>query len=192
MIPMQMAVYSLSNALIDSQEDFQNAMAYSQPARKFWSVDCEMHYTKKGLLIGNAFVLAQVLITQAVSTINRLGEIYSNLQIEKNKRCLINKSSKLIDGTSITQITFIDAVANYFKHRSEWPDDWPNSNGSGNQKKTINIVSSVGLSSQDLTENMELSLNRLGIMNNKLCDLCTIIEDWREKLAAHIRAEIDG
>jgi len=178
LIPMQMALSSLADALMKSEEEFCDAMFFSQPARKYWSIECEMLFEKKGILIGNAFVIAQVLITQAVSIISKIDSLIPNIKLEKVKQKLVNNNSRIIPNTNISEISFIDAIANYFKHHPEWPDNWDCNASKRTQKKTIKILADVGLAPSEMTVNMERSLEHLNIKNEDLFKLCSIIEDW--------------
>jgi hypothetical protein len=187
LIPMNMALSSLGDALMRSEEEFCDAMTFSPPARRYWSVECEMLFEKKGILIGNAFVIAQVLITQAVSIINKIDILIPTIKIEKVKQKLINNNSQMIQNTNISEIAFIDAIANYFKHHFEWPDNWDCNSSNSHQKKTIKILSDVGLAPSEMTVNMGKSLEYLKIENYDLFKLCSIIENWRESLAKNIR-----
>jgi hypothetical protein len=49
-----------------------------------------------------------------------------------------------LTSSAITLIQFMDAVANYFKHRDEW-DEWDWSKLTGQSKRTADVIQAGGL-----------------------------------------------
>lgn len=183
-MPMASAATSLQEGLNEAEEQFQSDMGEYSVSRKFWTVPCELTYEKMGTIIGNAFVLAQVPISQAVSLFTKIRESCNEKDRFPNRKPEILKhESTHLDSCPISQIEAIDAVANYFKHFHEWPASWHENEASCVQKNTLIKVKELGLLNQELTDNMILSLALLGIYDNDLPKLCHIVGEWRENLA---------
>ena len=86
-------------------------------------------------LFGTAFVVCQAHIACVVSRAMELHTFFQkrekrNLKaIDSFKKGLLKKSimkqgAQLLGGSEYTDIQAMDAFANYFKHRDEWPNNW--------------------------------------------------------------------
>ncbi len=189
-MPMTSAASSLREGLNEAEEQFQSDMGEYGVSRKFWTVPCELTYEQMGIIIGNAFVLAQVPISQAVSLFTKIRESCSEKDRFPNRKPGILKyESTHLDSCSISQIEAIDVVANYFKHFHEWPESWDENEATGVQKNTLVKAKELGLLNQELTDNMMSSLALLGIYDNDLPKLCHIVGEWRENLAKSLRLD---
>jgi hypothetical protein len=149
--------------------------------RKFWSVEEEHHHEKIGLLVGAIFVLGQAAITQTISILN---EVRKHPQAED----LIpkNKTSKLVahaateTNTNLSEIVIINAVSNYFKHVYEWPPQWDVVTTRGSQAETITIVLQLGMRPGEMTDNLLLAADCLGLRRSNPRALARSIQEWRE------------
>ncbi len=187
MMPINSAASSLSQGLFDANESFQEHMGTHGVSRKFWPVPCELVHDEMGIIIGNAFVLAQVAISQAVSIFMSLRNVCSNKdRFPKQKTKIMDFESDLISSTLIKQITAIDGIANYFKHYHEWPEGWDETSSKGVQKNTIILIKGLCFSEGELTENMQRGLALLNVDDHNLSRLCKIVELWRERLATQL------
>lgn len=187
MIPIRGASFSLKQALFDANESFNEYMGPYGVSRKFWTVPCELIHEEKGMIIGNAFVLAQVAIAQAVSIFVKLRESsVDQNRYPKSKNGIVSYQSKNVGETDFSEVAVIDAMANYFKHYHEWPDDWDENSAKGVQKNTLQLIKSIGLSPGELTINMERGLYILDIFDNDLGKLCDIVSQWRESLSSDL------
>ncbi|MCC5902749.1 MAG: hypothetical protein JJT87_12595 [Halomonas sp.] len=183
MMPISSAAASLNQSLLECNESFQEHMGPYGVARKFWSVPCELIYEEIGFVIGNAFVLAQVAVSQAVSICIKLKECCVDLErLPKSKLGFLKSQTGFIGDTDISKIEAINAIANYFKHYHEWPEGWIEQQAKKTQKNTILTVKKLGFSEGELTDNMVRSLSLLGIYGTDLGKLCHIVSDWRESL----------
>ncbi|HDZ45499.1 hypothetical protein LCGC14_0194290 [marine sediment metagenome] len=183
-MPMTSAAVSLRDGVNEAEEHFQSYMGEYGVSRKFWPVPCELTYEEMGIIIGNAFVLAQVPISQAVSLFSKIRESCNEKgRFPNRKSGILKYESMFLDSCTVSQIEAIDAVANYFKHYHEWPESWDENEARDVQKATLAVVKELGLVNQALTDNMMYSLQLLGIYDNDLPKLCHIVGEWRENLA---------
>lgn len=164
MMPISSAEASLNQSLLECNESFQEHMGSYGVSRKFWSVPCELVHEVIGFVIGNAFVLAQVGVSQAVSICIKLKECCLDIErLPRSKLGFLKSQAGFIGDTDISEIEAIDAIANYFKHYHEWPEGWVEKQAKGVQKNTILTVKKLGFSEGGLTDNMVRSLYLFGI-----------------------------
>jgi hypothetical protein len=187
MMPMQSAAVSLNQALSEVESHF-NERTYGV-SRKYWDVPMELLHEEKGFIIGNAFVLAQVAIAQAVAIFGRLRKHCNNCGVFPDKKeAILNFESETTLHSGLSEIIVIESVANYFKHQHEWPEDWDESAAIGIQKNTLRVVMRIGMTPRDLTDNMAIALSDL----NSTDDLASIaykVQLWRERLALRLSNE---
>jgi hypothetical protein len=99
-------------------------------------------------LLGAAFVVCQARITAVVSGGIKLAIYCGNKGIPFTA-CATRKDAILtmgptFTGSPVTLIQFMDAIANYFKHRDEWDEvDW--SKLTGQSKRTADVIQMRGL-----------------------------------------------
>jgi hypothetical protein len=92
-------------------------------------------------LLGLCFVICQVFITDVVSVCYGI-RLLAEGEPPKKKDLLATCSTR-VSGTAYTQVQAIDGLANYFKHRDEWPSgEWP---CKGPAKCTTRIVRALGI-----------------------------------------------
>jgi hypothetical protein len=149
--------------------------------RKFWSVEEEHYHEKIGLLVGGMFVLGQAAITQTVSILNELRK-HSQAQgvIPKNKTSKLVAHPATETKTNLSKIVIINAVSNYFKHVYEWPAQWNVATMTGSQAETISIVVQLGMRPGEMTDNLLLAADRLGLATGNPRTLARNIQEWRE------------
>ncbi|UTZ44199.1 hypothetical protein [Vibrio campbellii] len=195
MVPMTGPAASLREGLILAFEEFERHMGECGVARRYWTVPCELCYEEIGNTIGNAFTLAQVPISQAVSIFIKLRESCNDINRYPSKKAsILRYRSEINETNDLTKIEIIDVVANYYKHRHEWPDDWDETKAKGVQKSTIQMAKKMGMTNSDMTANMKYALSLLGIHNKDLTELCRIVDEWREDLAKafHLDLHVGG
>ncbi len=158
-------------------------------ARKYWSVEQEHCHEVMGLLVGAIFVLGQAAITQTVSILTELRRHPEARNVIPKK-----KASKLIahaateDNTNLSKIVIVDAVSNYFKHVYEWPEQWSNVRTKDSGAETINIVLQLGMEPGQMTDNLLLAADRLGLCQSNPRALARSIQEWREGWARALYA----
>ena len=102
-------------------------------------------------LLGTAFVICQTQVTCVVSRIKKLHSFFETQEgralggLDNSKAEILNRGATVISGTGYSDVQVIDAFANYFKHRDEWPSDW--AVVSGRQAHTVSIISAFGAAS---------------------------------------------
>lgn len=152
---------------------------------KYYSVEDEHDSEVVEHLIGSAFVLAQASVTQAVSILKRMREDAGCPPwIPKDKAVVLSTAAPIHGELGISQITIINTVADYYKHRVEWKEeDWV-----GPTNKTIINAAALGLGPKGY-HNMVHALRELQIHPDNMAPLGSIVGKWRESLADHLRAE---
>ncbi|RLA42133.1 MAG: hypothetical protein DRR42_23880 [Gammaproteobacteria bacterium] len=117
-------------------------------------------------LYGAVFVACQAYAIGVVSDINDIMGLGATDKLSKLN--LYKQGSASINGT--TQIEFINALANYFKHNEEW-SSWP-------ENETTKALKNFGL-----TEHTEFPLKSgaeiLTGNDSELRLVCEILENWR-------------
>jgi hypothetical protein len=97
-----------------------------------------------------------------------------------------NKTSKLVahaateTKTKLSKIVIINAVSNYFKHVYEWPEPWSVEPTKGSQAETIGIVLQLGMKPGEMTDNLLLAADCLGLCRSNPRALARSIQEWRE------------
>lgn len=184
MFPLQSAARSLSEAVTETQEDFRAREGPYGVARKFWDVPMEIHHEEIGLLIGSAFVLGQVILTQSMAIVGQLHRLSGqHASIPKGKRELLETEAERDPHTNLSRLVIVDTAANFFKHHHEWPSDWHSSPGKGVQAKTIADAYALGFRGHELTDNMYAALRGMAVEESEMSRVATTIQDWRERLA---------
>ena len=183
-----MALQSVSNTLKQTSENTESnlseQMGPNGVARKFWSVPMELLHEEKGYSVGNIFVLAQVSITQSTIIFQRLREYCDNKDcFPKKKQAILDFKSDTINNGNISKISFIDSVANYFKHQDEWPSEWISTNE--DKYPTMRTVKEIGMVPRLLTDNMEIALFTLGVSDD-ISSITNIVQQWRENIASEL------
>ena len=186
--PMQSAIFSLSEALSQVELSFVEQMGLCGVARKFWDVQTEILHEEKGIIIGNAFVLAQVVVAQTVVIFIRIRRHCKNCTLPGKKETVLQFESEIALHGSLSEVMVIESVANYFKHQHEWPEDWEEKAATPLQAKTLRSVKDIGMTPGDLTENMEIALRDLRIRND-LPSILHKVQSWRERLANRLSFE---
>lgn len=178
MFPVQSVARTLFEA-VDEAERGTWGSPWSSSARKYWSVEQEHSHEVMGLLLGAIFVLGQAAITQTVSILNQLRR-HPQAQhvIPKNKASKLIAHADREEKTNLSKIVIIDAVSNYFKHVYEWPKEWAIP-AKGVHAETINIVLGLEMKPGEMTDNLLLAANRLGLCHSNPQALASNIQGWR-------------
>lgn len=99
-------------------------------------------------LLGTCFLICQVYITEVVSRAEKIHRAFQrhsgfDLAGERfDKPSLLACGGDYIGELRITRVAAIDALANYFKHREEWPADWEKLDR--RQSRTADIIRRLG------------------------------------------------
>jgi hypothetical protein len=136
-------------------------------------------------ILGAAFVVAQARITAIVSEAIGLSKELDPASLGKlpfanpgvTKASLVSFGAPVVG--AVAAVAAIDAVANYFKHREEWPAGWavpPKSQAAS----TIATITQLGLAAGS-TGNLRTAASALGWPNDRPGDLGWVedaIEAW--------------
>jgi len=191
MFPLQSVARSLSALVEESQEGFCAREGPYGVARKFWDVPMEMLHEEIGLVIGSAFVLGQATLTQTIAIISQLHHLSGRrASIPHRKRELLEMDATWDSETQMSHLVVVDTAANFFKHHHEWPTDWHLYSEKWVQAKTIADARTLGFSGHEITDNMHIALQRLGIDQSDMANVAATIQNWRGRLAQRFSQEL--
>jgi hypothetical protein len=172
LFPMQSVARELS-AIVnksDQQRFERNGPMGVYVPPMLYSVQDEHDIAVVQLLVGSSFVLGQAAIAQAVSIAVKINELADRpAWLPHGKAALMSTEALVHDGTGLSTIVLIDAVANYVKHHYEWPDDWA---GSSRAQTTIDIVRKLGLEPND-ENNLPHAVREFGMTESDLSPMST-------------------
>ena len=136
-------------------------------------------------LLGAAFIACQTFIAAVVSAAMRLHKHKvkegSPVSADLAKKATLLRLGTPIDGRGVTDVELLDALANYYKHRSEWRlSDW--AHPSGRKAATIAVIKRAGLDA-GTTGNLRVGADVLG--NPAYADLQVFHEQLRA-WASHV------
>jgi hypothetical protein len=187
LFPIQAVTSDLSRAVDESEGFLIDSGGPWGVSAKFRTVEDEHHIDKIALLIGSAFVVGQVAITQSVAISRRIRELADQPSwLPSNRTEIMGLEAPIHLATGLAEVVLVDAVANYFKHHYEWPPDWITTNR--HQRQTIEVVRRLGLS-PGAGENLYTAVRSLGFTTSELHRLGENLQVWRERLAAFLRRE---
>jgi hypothetical protein len=190
MFPLQSVAQHLTDLVDASDESTAGRAGWWGVSPKYRSVEDEHDIEVVRLLIGSAFVLGQAAITQTVSIATRLRSLAGDPSwLPNGKTSILTTNATIHATTGISEIALIDAVANYFKHHYEWPADW--AGASRAQQRTIDVVLKLGLVPNG-EDNLRIALHQLGMSANDMSPLGRVIQEWRERIAASFRNQMDN
>lgn len=181
MFPVEGVSDTLFEAIDEAETRKTERMGAWGVARKFWSVEEEYYHEKSGLLIGGIFVLGQAAITQTVSILNELrrhSQAQSLIPQDKTSKLIAYATTET--KTKLSKIVIINAVSNYFKHVYEWPEQWNIASTKDSQAATIGIVLQLGMKPGEMTDNLFLAADCLGLCRSNPRALARSIQEWRE------------
>jgi hypothetical protein len=142
--PMSASIRS-SIARIDKAAQGDNEMVAE------WITDDECDSIEEQL--GLAFVAAQTHTTRVVSLCKRIHDWHEGQTGSKTLLGIDGKKDQILGvknadilpvaGTAYAAVEGINAFANYFKHRDEWPHDWTQLQKT-NEKHTATVIQAFG------------------------------------------------
>ena len=152
---------------------------------KQYVIDDESDVTEA--LIGTALIVYQMYITKIVSKVIKSNNYYQTKMPRKNIKLISTKKSDimrygndLIPETNITKIEAINALANYFKHHSEWKVDW--SHPTKRSKETMKMLRELGATPCS-TGNLRRGIEKIGIEEyDQIVSIIEILNKWRCKI----------
>jgi hypothetical protein len=186
MFPLREIAETLDRCIADSRTYLGERAGWYGVSPKYRTVDEEHTEDVIFNLIGSAFVLAQTSIVQAAAIATKLRDIAGKPSwMPDSKIGVMKVESTIHQITGLSEMVLFNAVANYFKHRHQWPSNWGQDQSAPRERQTIEIVVKLGLS-PTAVNNLEIALRNLQLAN--LLALGESIQTWRERLAQHLRA----
>ncbi len=187
MFPLQSVSSQLGGLVSESGERQYDRNGPYGVSDKYRSVEDDHDVAMGQLFIASAFVLGQAAITQAISIVTRVREIAGDPPaLPHRKPAIMAIEAPLHHQSGLSKIAIVDAVANYFKHRYEWHDDW---RGPDRAKDTIALVVRLGLKPHD-EYNLSRALEYLEISASDMSPMTHLIQEWRERLAGYYRTAL--
>ena len=184
---------------LSEQEDQDDDALFESTAREFF-LDTVLEESINTLedLLGLTMVICQTRITQIITRVKRL-EIFCNAEHNHQITLRTSKDSLMVlDPFSpipeVTSIQVLNAYANYFKHKDEWPENWSNLSHLNQLPKqtqaTISILKQTG-ATENLNNAFRNAANLLGnqvfydiyVYNNRL-------DVWAEEIHNQIEREL--
>jgi hypothetical protein len=186
--PLQSVGETLARSVAVSEEALYSNMGPWGVSRKYWTVEEEHHQAEISLLVGAAFVLGQLALTQSVAIVQRIRRgIHDATGIPEQRASILTWHADIHSRTGFSELLIIDACANYFKHQHEWPADWDVTDGTPFQQRTIAIVRRLSLSPGDVADNLHTALQSINIRTDRIGLMGDKIQAWRERVAACLR-----
>jgi len=149
-------------------------------------------------LLGVSFVVSQIVIANIASRVMALSEHHARSNpgtvvpgLSKNRQQLYHFKSTTVARTPHTQIEVINAFANYYKHRDDWPLLWNPNTMTGPSMPTALVVSAVGASANDsgnMRHGLKVLLGRDDYSNSSA--IANIVLTWGTQLHDHYRREL--
>ncbi len=162
---------------------------YEDVAPKYRDVGLEQGLEAVSIIIGAGFVAAQSILTSTFSSVKRLSEFdvvrsAGDVGFPTGKSELFQIAA--YDRNGVSDISGINALANYFKHASEWPYDWSYLT-KPLEVDTARTVLIMGLRPND-PDNMTRGAGALGFEGHDgLSKLAARVQEWRESVETEIR-----
>lgn len=163
---------------------FQATQGFNGTGPRFYTVPEEQTLDQIDMLYGALFVLGQALITQSISLVLAAADTLGRPPaIPLAKDSIMRWGAPHRVAYRESTVVLINAVANYFKHRSEWPETWVS--GNANQQKTIDAMVRMGFSPRDQRP-LASAYSYICTGRGEYGSLAGIIGSWREALAINL------
>lgn len=188
--PLARALRGLGNLIEENKHELFSY--YEDVAPKYRDVGLEQGLEAVSILMGAGFVAAQSILATTFSSVRKLAELdvvqsAGDVSIPTGKRELFQIAA--YDRNGVPDILGINALANYFKHSSEWPYDWNTLKGVL-EVETARVVSSLGLRPND-PDNMMRGAEVLEFGGRDgFTKLATRVQEWRESIESEIRRRL--
>lgn len=149
-------------------------------------------------LLGSAFMVCQTHIAQVVSEVIELhktalkprnGNPGATLRTTTTKKAdIMRHGCPVVGATDVTVIEALNALANYFKHRDEWPTNW--NSAKPLTSETIRVINAIGVS-QFSTGNLRTGSEALGNTDYQSMNVfANLLENWHDELMAGYESEL--
>ena len=152
-------------------------------------------------LLGSAFVICQAHITYVVSNLMQLHKMIDHRSMELittdgSKSSILRFEGQPVETSGLMQIEAVDALANYFKHHSEWPTKfmrgWVVDQRKKHVAESVDRVKRLGLCAH-CSENLRIGAKMLGLGDEyDVTKLIPVLKEWHTSLVKTYRAELIG
>jgi hypothetical protein len=188
--PLMHALRGLGKLVEEYNEELFSQ--YEDVAPKYRDVGLEQGLEAMSIVIGAGFVAAQSILTSTFSCVKGLTELEvirsaGGAGLPKVKKELFQVAA--YDRNGVPDISGVNALANYFKHASEWPYDW-NALIKPLEVETVRIVSKLGLRPGH-PDNMFIGAYTLSFGGRDgLFKLAERVQEWREGVEREVRRRL--
>ena len=188
--PLRQALRGLGRLVEENKHELYSY--YEDVAPKYRHIGLEQGLEAVDIIIGAGFVAGQSILTSTYSSVKMLAELdvvksVNGANIPKSKNELYQIAAYNRNG--VPDIIGINALANYFKHASEWPYDW-NELTRSLEIETARTVVRMGLRPGD-PDNVRRGATTLMFGGcDGLSNLATRVQQWREAVEAEIRQRL--
>lgn len=188
--PLQQALRGLGHLIEENKDELYSR--YEDVAPKYRDIGLEQGLEAVSIIMGAGFVAAQSMLARTYSNVKKLTE-YELVQMADGANIPRFKSDlyqiAAYDRDGVPDIVGINALANYFKHASEWPYDW-NELTRPLEVDTAKTVKAMGLRPGD-PDNMSRGATFLNFGGRDgLTKLATRVDEWREAIATEIKQRL--
>ena len=177
--------------LIDEKESELYSL-YEDVAPKYRDVGLEQGLEAVTIILGAGFVAAQSILTSTFVSVKRLAKIdivqsTSSCNIPTTKSELFQIAA--YDRMGVPDIVGINALANFFKHSSEWSYDW-----SGLTRtleiETASTAKKLGLRPGDPDNMMKGASALMFGGHDGLSKLASRVSEWRESVTVEMKQRL--
>jgi hypothetical protein len=174
--PSYTAVISgLQKMINDAVKRVEQANGQSQFIEFVVEQECQLLET----LIGTTFVVIQTQLTEFLSTIMRLCDVLGS---PTPKPRILRLRAQTVGTTGHTLAEGVDAFANYFKHRDEWPLHW--SNVDKRAKRAVSVIRAYG-AREGSTGNLREGLSSMGYRDLNVSRMSRDLQTWWNERLRH-------
>jgi hypothetical protein len=139
-------------------------------------------------IAGSAFVVAQTYLTAVVSSAIRLVERVPSgvsVALPTNKSGTHKMQVGPANTNGYTPAEYVNAFANYFKHRDEWPYHWASSTGlTKQQQDTVRVITAFG-ATEGASANLCTGLSQMGYPDYAIVRMGEDLQEWCRQLHSH-------
>ena len=190
---------SLHRVLCELSGSIRSLVERLEDARNSWHdesyemfVDDECDFVEA--LIGAGLVVAQAYINGIWSAWRSFvtclgGVVPAGLPRENEKTKFLCFENPVLHQTAIHRVQAVDAVANMFKHHSDWPVDWKSPTPEASVK-TRAICVALGIASNS-TGRVRAGITTLGYSDFSLSKLSNDLEEWHKRVVSRARKVVE-
>jgi hypothetical protein len=195
-LPVRSALHRIGSAIAKDEEELLSDIGetLSSPGRHYYTVPQEQMQLAMEVLTGAAFVAAQALINATVKLLLDIRAEGAEF-LPASRRELLRLENEVVAASefrnagTVPIIVGIDALANYFKHGDEWPEDWTKVVGSS-AKGTVQVVLALGLRSGGI-DNLLHGAHALSLDGQDgVTRIGEHLQNWRLNLASFVRTRL--